>query len=342
MHWNHVKPLAWAAALALAFVFAPSLAAAPGETVAMVAGKAITQGELEATLAAELQALDTQRHQLLEAGLDRLIEERLLQAEAARRKVSVEELLEAEVDGGAVTDAEIDAWYEENSERVRQPKEELTERIREFLGQQRQHTRRQELIAGLRERHAVEVRLDPIRIEVEAGAAPFKGSENARVTLIEFSDFQCPACRSVSPAIEEIHEKYGDRVRVAFKQFPLHSIHPQAQAAAEAALCANEQGRFWEMHDALFERQGELANEQLKARAAELGLDTERFNRCLDSGSQRDAVMADLEEGQRAGVHATPSLFINGRPLTLRQGSPLIDQIAAVIDDELARKGPAR
>ena len=340
----HIKTIACTAALALLVAFAPALvaessSAKAGETVAVVAGQAITRAELEESLVAEIQALETQRHQLLEAGLDRVVEERLLKAEAARRDVTVEELLAAEMESAKVTDAEIDAWYEENSERVRQPKEELTERIREFLGQQRQITRRQELVESLRSRHGVEIRLDPMRLAIEAGSAPAKGPEKAVVTLIEFSDFQCPACKSVTPAIEQIHRKYGDRVRVAFKQFPLHSIHPQAQAAAEAALCAGDQGQFWEMHDSLFERQNELTEDQLKARATTLGLDAERFNRCLDDGAKREAVLADLEEGRKFGVHATPSLFVNGRPLTLRQGVPLVDQMAEVIDDELARIG---
>jgi protein-disulfide isomerase len=320
---------------------AASGATAGAETVAVVAGTAITASELEEALAAELRALEIQRHQLLEAGLDRLIEERLLTAESTARGASIEELLAAGSETTAVTDAEVDAWYEQNAARVGQPKEAIFERIREFLGQQRQLQARETLIATLRSKYEVDRRLEPLRFEVATGEAPAKGPQAAAVTLVEFSDFQCPACRSVAPAIQQIQDNYGDRVRVVFRQFPLRSIHPQAQKAAEAALCASDQGRFWEMHDALFANQGQLGVDQLKARAAELELDTARFDRCLDSNAQQAKVDADLEAGRQLGVGSTPSLFINGRPLTLMQSPALVDQIASIIDDELARSAPA-
>jgi protein-disulfide isomerase len=123
-------------------------------------------------------------------------------------------------------------------------------------------------------------------------------------------------------------------VRIVFRDFPLSTIHPQALPAAEAAQCAGEQGKFWEFHDKLFGNQRALAPENLKQYAAELSLDTERFNACLDSGQYRDDVMQDMREGQRVGVSGTPAFFVNGRFLS---GAKPFEEFKRVIDDELRR-----
>ena len=130
-------------------------------------------------------------------------------------------------------------------------------------------------------------------------------------------------------------EKYGDKVRIVFRQYPL-PIHQNAQKAAEASLCANDQGKFWEMHDAMFSNQQELGGRQLKAKAAELGLNAEKFNSCLDSGQDAAEVQADMKAGSAAGVSGTPAIFINGRFIS---GAVPIEQITSVIDDELQAQG---
>jgi protein-disulfide isomerase len=178
--------------------------------------------------------------------------------------------------------------------------------------------------------------LEPPRAEV-AATGPSKGPANAPITIVEFSDFECPFCSRVVPTLEEVQEKYGDKVRLVFRQYPL-PIHPSAPKAAEAALCAADQGKFWEMHDIMFAQQKELGVEQLKAKASQIGLDTEKFNQCLDSGAQAAAVQADMEAGARAGVNGTPAMFINGISVS---GAVPYEQLAKVIDEELNRKGIA-
>lgn len=312
-----------------------------GKPIAEIDGQPLTWSELESFAASQLREVDTKRQQILEASLTSLIEQRLLEREADRREVSVAELLHSEIEEHVepVTDAQIDAWYEQNKARVRQPKEAVSEQVRSFLWQQRADPIRRQLIAGLRQDYGVKMLFEPPRAEIDATGSPAKGPENAAVTVVEFSDFQCPACKSLQGDFKRLKETYSDRVRFAFRQFPLTSIHPQAFKAAEAALCAEDQGKFWNMHDALFEHQRELGIDQLKTRATELELDADTFTKCLDSGVHADQVRTDMRAGQEAGVTGTPSIFVNGRRVTLLRGVSPFEVISAIIDDELERAG---
>ena len=332
--------------LGLAGIF-PACSAADGEpaakagnsasdVVATIGGNDVTMAELEEIAAPQLKQLDRQRYQILERSLDQLVEKKLIEMAAAKKGVSVESFIKSEVTDKVteVTDAEVDAWYTENQARVRgRKKEEIADQIKQFLGQQRGGDARNALIASLREEYKVKVRFEPQRVEVEVADAPIKGGANAPVTVVEFSDFQCPYCSSVTPTLKKISEKYGDNVRIAFRHFPL-AFHDKAQKAAEASLCAKEQGKFWQMHDAMFSDQNKLQVADLKTTAAGLEVDTEQFNECLDSGKYADAVKKDAEAGKAVGVSGTPAFFINGRMV---EGAVPYDQLAAVIDDELER-----
>jgi protein-disulfide isomerase len=181
---------------------------------------------------------------------------------------------------------------------------------------------------------AVSAPQEPQRIDVATAGYPARGPATAPVTIVEFSDFECPFCGRLFPTLKAVEKIYLDRVRIVYRQFPLRRIHPLAQKAAEASLCANEQGRFWEMHDSLFGDQEHLTVDALKARAAELKLNTATFNACLDSGKQAAAIDKDIADGAKAGVTGTPAMFINGRMLV---GAQPFAAIAAVIEDELQR-----
>jgi predicted DsbA family dithiol-disulfide isomerase len=192
----------------------------------------------------------------------------------------------------------------------------------------------QAFVAGLDEKYGVERLLEPPRIDVAHEGFPAKGPQDAPVTIVEFSDFECPYCSRVLPTLEQVVANYEDSVRVVFRQFPLNSIHARAQKAAEASLCADDQGKFWEMHDAMFARQKELAVPNLKEMAAELSLDAEDFASCLDGSKYAEQVAADLEAGQAAGVSGTPAMFINGRFVN---GAVPYEALAAIVDEELRR-----
>ncbi len=161
-----------------------------------------------------------------------------------------------------------------------------------------------------------------------------KGPANAKVTIIEFSEFQCPYCKRGKETVSEILEIYGEQVKLVFKHFPLTSIHPEAQKAAEATECAGDQGKFWEMHDWMFDNQKELAVDNLKTAAANLGMNSSEFDSCLDSGKYESKVKNDAEEAKRLGLSGAPAFFIND---TLVSGAQPIEKFRGVIDAELAK-----
>jgi len=311
-------------------------AAVAGQVVAEVAGEPITEPQLEDMASAQLRQLDRQRHQVLEQTLNQLVEQKLSELEAAKRGITREQLLNEEVQGkvGEISAAQIDEFYEQNKGRIKQPKEQIAAQIQQYLQQQKASQLQNEFIKGLKEKYKVKLLFEPLRSDVQVAGAPAVGPENAPVTLVLFSDFQCPFCSRVEPTLDQVKQTYGDKVRVAFRQFPL-SIHPNAKKAAEASLCANEQGKFWQMHDAMFKDQQNLSVEGLKAKAVQLELNADQFNSCLDSGKYAAKVQEDVASGEQAGVSGTPALFINGRFIS---GAVPYEQIASIIDDELARK----
>lgn len=165
---------------------------------------------------------------------------------------------------------------------------------------------------------------------------PLEGNPDAIVKIVEFSDFQCPACGAAYPVTKQIMEEYGERVSLEYKHFPLTTIHAFAFKAAEASECANDQGKFWEYVDIAFTNQKDLRKKALKQYAEELGLDTEKFNDCLDSGAKAKYVTADFNEGIGKGVGGTPTFFINGEKLEKWN----YESFAAVLDAALAETSP--
>ena len=180
----------------------------------------------------------------------------------------------------------------------------------------------------------------PKTVTIDAGDNPAKGPADAKVTIVEFSDFQCPYCgRFTTETLPQILSNYGDKVKFVFMNFALTSIHENAQKAAEAGECANEQGAFWQFHDIMFQNQSALTVDNLKSYAAQLNLDTAKFNECLDSGKMADAVAADMAVAEKAATDAgltrfgTPAFFINGNNL---QGAQPYDVFKEAIDAALA------
>lgn len=175
----------------------------------------------------------------------------------------------------------------------------------------------------------------PTRLDnVATDGDPQKGPEDAKVVIVEFSDFQCPYCKRFrDTTLDALLEKYADNVRFVYRDYPLPaSMHPEAQNAAEAAECANEQGKFWEMHDLLYANQVTLGEAAYKDFAKQLGLDTQKFDECLSSHKYADEVAADQKDGESYGVTGTPTFFINGWRLV---GAQPTSEFEKLIDQEL-------
>ena len=298
------------------------------KVLARVNGAEITQQAVLDSIAGQLLKMDRDRHEMIARAVENEVRNALLDAEAEKRDLSRDDLVAAEVEAriSEVPSEQVDAFYEARKGQIRAPKEKVEDQIRRFLLYE-------DYLEKLEAAAEIDLLTKPFRVEV-AATGPKKGPDGAPVTIVEFSDFECPFCGRVNPSIDEIRKTYGDRVQVVFRQFPLE-IHRNARKAGEASLCADEQGKFWQMHDSMFGDQKNLAVDGLKQIAARIeDLDTEAFDTCLDSDKYAETVERDLEEGVRAGVSSTPAFFINGRYLS---GSQAYETFAEVIDDELER-----
>jgi protein-disulfide isomerase len=317
----------------------PVAACTASKPLAELDGEAITAEEVEKTLGAPLARLQEQIYLIKRQKVEALIAERLLAKEAAKRGISVQALLDAEVTGkaGLVADQEIDVAYQANKAQLRGEEASLREQIRAQLQNQKLAAQRQAFLRSLRSeaRVVVHLKAPPVfRAEVAMDGAPFKGPATAPVTIVKFEDFHCPFCKRVQPALTEILSRYGDKVRLVHRDFPIDRLHPEASKAHEAARCANDQEKFWAYHDVLYANAPKGSPEQLKAYAQEVGLDLAAFEHCLNSGKYQAAVQQDVEGGTRAGVTGTPAFFINGQ---LISGAQPVDSFVRVIDEELAR-----
>jgi len=195
---------------------------------------------------------------------------------------------------------------------------------------------RQEYADSLRAKAEVAVMLRPPKVEVSYDPARVRGDPKAPVTIVEFSDFQCPYCKKAQDTLKDLLIKYKGRVKLAFRDFPMRMLHAQAQDAAEASRCAGDQGKFWEYHDALFADQTTLNQAALVETAQSLGLDKKSFESCLATGKFKAQIEQDLQDGTKAGVAGTPGFFING---VFVNGIQPAAEFEKIIDGELAAMG---
>ncbi|MDH4152420.1 MAG: thioredoxin domain-containing protein [Nitrospira sp.] len=281
--------------------------------VATVGTRTIMMSEVEQAVALPLYQLDERRTKLLNDSIQRLIDEELLAAEAARRGIAVPDLIANARESEAITklaglpgpvrQATHPSQKEALALSLQTPEE--TARIR------------QALLVQLRRKTAIQVNLPQAALpllEVRADDDPWTGTDHAPVTIIEFSDFECPYCRRSVPTLKELLDKYPGKLKLVYRDFPGLN-HPQALSAAEAAQCAAEQNRFWDYHDALFSRQRSEDAWDFSNLAETLGLSPEPFTSCMNNHRYRAEVLSDLQDGLKLGVTSTPTFFINGRPL---------------------------
>jgi protein-disulfide isomerase len=311
---------------------------ARGDVLATVDGVSITRAEVEDALGVTLAKVEEQAYQLRRDQLDEMIATRLLEAEAKKRGISLDQLVAQEVQGKAaeVTSADVDAFVKINRHRIQGDPAQLTPQITAYLRAQREAERREELVDGLRKAAKVDVRLSapPVfRAKVATDGFPSRGPADAPVTIVEFSDFHCPFCRSVQPTLNTLLQKYPGKVRLVYRHFPLDSLHPQARRASEASWCAAEQNRFWEFHDRVYANGPDASEETIARLAGEAGLDAAKLASCLASGRAAESIAKDVEEGSKFGITGTPGFFVNGRTLS---GNQPLEGFVKIIDEELA------
>jgi protein-disulfide isomerase len=309
-----------------------------GDVVARVNGQPITQDEVDNSIKMQLYNMQEKIYGLRKSALNSLIIKLLLENEAKQKGMSSEELKKSLVpEKLEVKQSEIDQIYSQNAAQFANLSEdEAKQKIKIQIEGRQKFEKYQAALADIRNKAKIEIFLpepSPPVIKI-SDEGPSRGPKKAPVTVIEVSDFECPFCKQVESTLKQLLPSYGDRVRLIYKHFPLPN-HQHAFQAAQAAVCAGEQGKFWEYHDLLFERSGELSATNLSSYAGELGLNVSHFTACLDSESSRAAVSKDIEEIRQVGLSSTPTFIINGRVLT---GARNLDEFKSAIEQELKQE----
>jgi len=301
----------------------------------VVGGQTIYDDDLVPFVQGQVFQLRLQEYEVKSKALENLVNQKLLEAEAKKKGIPTEKLLEQEVDAKVPepTEAELQALYIVQKEQLRKSFDEIRAQLQQLLKQAKLQQARQDYYKRLREQAGVSIFLQKPKVEVAYDPARLRGNPKAPVVIVEFSDFQCPYCRSVQPTLKNLLAKYEGRVSLSYRDLPLRDIHPQAQMAAEASRCAGEQGKFWEYHDLLFENPNKLNREGLVEQVRSLKLDEKQFDSCLSSGKYKAQVEQDRQLGLRAGLTGTPGFFINGNMLS---GNLPQDSFEKVIQSELA------
>ena len=287
---------------------------------ATIKDEKITSGDVETSLLPLIFEVQEQVYKLRKDELELTINDTLLTQEAAKRKITTNALLEAEVKPKPVTDQQMQTFYDQNKERVSGDFAQTKDAIRQYLEQIEVRQAERTFVEKLRATASIQVFLvapeSPV-FSISTNDQPSLGNANAPVTIVAFTDYQCPSCAAMHPTLERLVTEYGDKVRLVTRDFPL-SQHAEALKAAEAAEAAREQGKYWEYIHILLRNQSALTVDKLKGYAAELALDRTRFDAALDSGKFAESVQRDLEDGMKLGINGTPTIFINGRRISAK------------------------
>jgi len=307
------------------------------EVLAVVDGSKITLGDLQEKypdLEKQLFRMEENMFRYKEMYLNDMIDNKVIELEAKATKKNPAELVAQEVSSKIkpVTDEEVVAFGKEKGVTADQMSK-FKDRIKQYLSAQREAEARKTFAKTLRDKYKVTLKMKKpkgkvIEVKVTDDDAS-KGSKSAKVTVVEFSDFQCPFCKRAAGNWEAIVKAYGDKVRVVFKHFPLIQIHEAAYKAAQAAQCMNDQGKFFEYHDKLFANNTALTEADLKKYVTELGGDVAKFTDCLTKGKYKAKVDKDMADGQKYGVSGAPTYFINGNMVV---GAVSFDELKQAID----------
>ncbi len=320
---------------------APKPAADAAQPIARFGSRVITQADVEAKAGDDFAKLADELYELRTQTAERIALEAIVADSAKKEGVTEEQWLETRIETGlhAPTEDEMQTLFEKVKSKVPPGAgyDDVKPQLKAALQREARGNRARELFKEILKHAGYEVILaEPSHPKKEVDATgPSRGPAGARVTIVEFADFQCPYCSRAAHTVDGVLTAYSGQVRLVFRHFPL-SFHEKAPLAAEAAACADEQGRFWAYHDVLFDHQDALEASDLQAHALTAGLDAAKFTACLSSGRAKKAVERDMEVGKRLGITGTPAFFINGTELS---GAQPEEAFRKVIDRELEKKG---
>ena len=317
----------------------------PAMVVATIDGRAITARDLDKEITPQLgqlsQKYQSEEFELRRQALDDILVTRLVDAEAKKEGTTVDVWIKKHVEGSTpeATEADAKKFFDDNTSKMGgRSFDQEKSHIVAFLTHQKRQEAASRIFEDLKSKAKVEVFLEEPAVEVDA-VGPSLGPPNAPVTIVEFSDYECPYCSKVEPTIKRVMAHYAGKVRFVFRDYPL-SFHAHAAKAAEASHCADAQGKYWPMHETLFSNQDKLDVDGLKKLAAGVpGMDQAKFDTCLDSGEMKDEVARSERAGEAAGVSGTPRFYVNGHPL---DGVQPYEEFARRIDRELARSVSAK
>ncbi len=309
----------------------PGVSSSTGPVVVEVDGVKLTAADVERKKSGSLFQARNTFYQAQRKAVEEFVDDYILERQAEKEHLTVAQLIDKHVASTLPKDPS------EESLRVYFEGVQTTETFEAVRPQIIEHIRTARLekakaayMKSLKSEATVALRLPAPRVPVSLKDTPLRGPSDAKVTIVEYADFECPACQQSQPGLDQLEAAYKGRVAFAYKDVPL-PMHSHAEKAAEAAHCAGVQGKYWEYHDKLFATR-QLDVSQLKEHARSLNLDTKVFDKCLDSGQQADLVKAQLAEGQGYQIQGTPSFFINGRFFS---GGMTFDQLRAIVDEEL-------
>jgi predicted DsbA family dithiol-disulfide isomerase len=325
------------AAFCLLLLGASALGQTPDTVLASVNGHPITLKQVDESMATQIYPLQQQLYAIRKAALENLVTAKILQSEAAARGISIEELRRQLTLGEInVARAQIDEAYTQNkSFFASMSPDEARERLRLDLENQARMKYYRTGLEALRKKWTVELSFNAPEfvLELDDGVSPAKGSTKPAVTIVEFSDFECPFCSEVQNTLKQLMQTYGKDVRLVFKHMPLEG-HRNSLPAARAAYCAAEQDRFWQFHDALFASRN-LSPALFEEIANDLGLGLPKFRACLDSEHSRTAIVKDIETARLFRIESTPSFIINGK---LIKGAVSFADFQKIIERELSQR----
>jgi len=311
------------------------------QVVAYLGDETITMAELERRAKPDLVKLDIERYEKMRDALDQLALEKILIKKSQELGLTPDELIMAETLDRVPqpTEEAIQQFYKRNKEHMgNRSLEEMRDLIVKTMRNNKANAYREEYFRKLKKEAGLRIVFDPPRAEVKPLEHELaRGSADAPVTIVEFGDFACPYCKRVHPTMERLLVEYNDRIHFVFRDYPL-VIHERAVPAAQAARCADDQGKFWDYYQHLMAIKGDLDDEDLAARAAAVGLDVDAFKSCYEAKPHDEEIHASIDSGQELGVQSTPTFFINGRRVI---GAKTYEELKEIIDAELERAEPS-